>query len=619
MDQDMQELLKEIEDVTFEIRNIYHKLYANLTSPNPDQKLTTTLIDLIRSKKYYEADLYSYLENMPKDLFDTYTLLYRTEQKCNESMNEDSHLCYKRIINNLYILILLNETNFNIVAPTLLKDNKRYKYLINQGLKIEDAFTFYRKFTFHFEKSLGFRYITVLNNEIPKSNNPEDLIKLKLDTAFVRGNEVEDNLFDTNFTTVHNNLDGEIIKPDFGIDPELKADFLDMSVLLSIHKNLNLLKNAEFNSSVYPYIYEFQTFLLYLSKNNLNVLRNHLIETPFKSEELKRELFNLTSNVKKDRLIHNSDNKEPKVKGISNQTANILNRIIKITKQISDTYDLILKTINSNEDFSSYLSELTILKNIEQNLYLYFSNNYDRINTTLNFIITNQTANLNEKESLCAIRIAKNLSRIYTECLSNNPNLITTEDINEDVINYLISKNYPEKESQKIYLKIQPLIEKSVATTLHNTLLEILTRIKDKKIHDIYFKRILLQSFTTSSTFEEELIANHFSFINNSLNNDLTTVINTDDETKETTISLSIQTYIEKLLSKFIEESNSENLDEIFYQLKAYFLHSTIKDLQEFLIVINILSKKYTFDHEFLTTEINKIIELKTKSKGLNN
>ena len=93
MNKDVLELLNEIAETTFNIRKLYHKLYDNLTSEKPDKELTTYLTNLIISKKVYEDDLYSYLEEIPLDLLRTYNYLYQMEQKSFKNMDEDSRLC----------------------------------------------------------------------------------------------------------------------------------------------------------------------------------------------------------------------------------------------------------------------------------------------------------------------------------------------------------------------------------------------------------------------------------------------------------------------------------------------------------------------------------------------
>ena len=304
---------------------------------------------------------------------------------------------------------------------------------------------------------------------------------------------------------------------------------------------------------------------------------------------------------------------------MSKEILSILNELAKISFKIINIYDNILDSITNNKDFSNHLHELLSLKIIEEKLYAYFKNDYAKINFALNYTFSHQSNNLSNKDTLCVIRITKHLCRIHALTLADNPDLITDNEINKKVIDYLINNGYSEMESKSIYLSISPLIEKSVATTLHNILLNEISKLKSQNIRYIYFKRLLYQSFTTSSSFEEELINNSFSFIPNTLNEDLPTIINDSSRIKETIISLTIHNIIDKLISAFIEEQNEENLDEIFYQFKAYAMHLTITDLKIYLKVINLLASKFTFNHEFLTKEINSIIDLRTKSKGMNN
>ena len=301
MNKDLMELLDEIAKTTFEIHSIYNKLSFALQKQKDLENLISSLI----IKKIEEDDLYSYLEDAPIDLLNVYNYLYKREKESYKLMNETSRLCYRRILNNLYIIILIDEDIFNLIGHELLKNDRNYQFLLDNNINKEEAVYFYRKFKYNFELSLSYRFDTILNNEITNNKDNKELIKIRLNTAFVRGNELEDELITSKFTNINSTLLEET-SPTFGISINIKDDFQNINALLSIHLNISKLSKMSPNNTTKELIYEFKTFILYLSENNLQILKNNIINTTFISPLIKKELLKSIDNLKDDIKIHNN-------------------------------------------------------------------------------------------------------------------------------------------------------------------------------------------------------------------------------------------------------------------------------------------------------------------------
>ena len=303
---------------------------------------------------------------------------------------------------------------------------------------------------------------------------------------------------------------------------------------------------------------------------------------------------------------------------MNNDLLNALEQISKITFSISDLYDLILYTEinkdyleNYNEDLDKYIKRLLLLKDEEDELYNYFNDNFVLTHEALQ-IINNPNNKLNEKETLCVIRIAKRLYRIYASCLTEIPELIDENVVDEKVIEYLEGLDYDETDSKIIAIEIAPLIEKSLATTIHNLTYDELKNIKNEYIRTTYIRRMFKQAFGIGSSFEYTFIDKRFTIIEGNLNEELNTLIK-DKNIKNHLISLSIRSSLNEILVKFINEKDPGLLDELFIQFKAYLLHLERNDLIQYLTIIYTLSRNHSFNYEPLIDEINRLLYQKNK------
>ena len=177
-----------------------------------------------------------------------------------------------------------------------------------------EAISFFQRFQFNFEKSISYRYTTILNESISQSNTREkrnELIRIKLDTVFVQGNEIEEDLLKNRFTTVTNDLASEMA-PSFGIDQHLKDDFKELYTLNSIYNNLKVLINQRPSYYSLQLVLEFKTFILYLTDKSISDLKKHILSLSFLSNRIKGALISILNNQKEDKKIHNQDNNKNK-------------------------------------------------------------------------------------------------------------------------------------------------------------------------------------------------------------------------------------------------------------------------------------------------------------------
>ena len=266
-----------------------------------DEKINVLISDIF-TLKIEENDLYSKIEN--NIAFISLALKYLRSVENNE-MSDEARLIFRRIKANLQLLITL--CSFEDIVDIKF-NNLKDLYLIDNGISKNDVLLFKRKFKYDFEKSLSYRYITCINEEI-KNNNDEkrnmDLIKIKLNWAFSIGNEVEDELLKTKFTTVPNKFNSEL--SNFNLDPILFNNYLDMEVIDYINLNLSYLTKLTPSLKTTELINEFKSLILYLSDKTLKTLKKVISKTYFKAPIIRDMLLICINNRDKDLIIHNSD------------------------------------------------------------------------------------------------------------------------------------------------------------------------------------------------------------------------------------------------------------------------------------------------------------------------
>lgn len=304
---DNKEFINELTKITFKIRLFYEFITYYIQHKNNyinyDEVLSYT-INILNSLKIQEEEIYSLLDENP--LIVVKLIYFLDKNKDIYQKDETSRLIYRRIMNKLQLILILSDTEFIMFGKDYFLKDHKFQFLTSHNLTEEEAISFYQKFKFNFEKSISYRYTTILNNAINLEKAPlikDELIKTKLDTVFVRGNELEEDLINTKFTTVNNDLESEI-KPSFGIAPTLKDEFMQIYVLESIINNLKVLINQRPSNVTKQLVFEFKTFILYLNDENLIYLKDALNKLSFASNNIKNELIKGVDNQKTDKLIH---------------------------------------------------------------------------------------------------------------------------------------------------------------------------------------------------------------------------------------------------------------------------------------------------------------------------
>ncbi len=311
-DNDVKELFKEIFEVTIAIKTIYDELYkllTNIDTPDFETKLRNLLYNL-SILKIEEGDLYDYVEKLPLDLIKE---IDRISKLLDTPLDEMNRLAYRRILNNLESILMLSDETFLALGENYFNNNRQYQFLLDNGVDKDDAISFFTRFKYNFEKSISYRYTTIINEQIKDEKNPrhkDKLIKIKLDTTFVRGNEIEDDLISSSFTTVKNDLAKEM-EPNYGIDPLLKKDYQNITALLALHHNIEKLRNLKLPNPYFDeLLIEFKTFLLYISDENIQIFAKNLSKTVFKTPTIKGILFECIKNLKEDKKIHYQDSEQ---------------------------------------------------------------------------------------------------------------------------------------------------------------------------------------------------------------------------------------------------------------------------------------------------------------------
>lgn len=306
-----QEIINELTKITFKIRLFYEFITYYIQNKNNyinyDEVLTYT-INILNNLKIQEEEIYSLLDEDPLIVVKLINLLDKNKNIYQN--NETSRLIYRRIMNRLELILMLSDIELIMFGKDYFLKDHKFQFLMKHNLSIDEAISFYQKFKYNFEKSISYRYTTILNNAIDLEKAPlikDELIKIKLDTVFVRGNELEDDLINSKYTTINNDLENEI-KPSFGITPTLKDDFMQIYVLESIINNLKILINQRPSNLTKQLVFEFKTFILYLNDDNLKFLKDALDKLSFASNNIKNELIKAIINQKSDKLIHMKNN-----------------------------------------------------------------------------------------------------------------------------------------------------------------------------------------------------------------------------------------------------------------------------------------------------------------------
>ncbi len=306
-----QEIINELTKITFKIRLFYEFITYYIQNKNNyinyDEVLTYT-INILNNLKIQEEEIYSLLDEDPLIVVKLINLLDKNKNIYQN--DETSRLIYRRIMNRLELILLLSDIELIMFGKDYFLKDHKFQFLMKHNLSIDEAISFYQKFKYNFEKSISYRYTTILNNAIDLEKAPlikDELIKIKLDTVFVRGNELEDDLINSKYTTINNDLENEI-KPSFGINPTLKDDFMQIYVLESIINNLKVLINQRTSNLTKQLVFEFKTFILYLNDDNLKFLKDALDKLSFASNNIKNELIKAIINQKTDKLIHMKNN-----------------------------------------------------------------------------------------------------------------------------------------------------------------------------------------------------------------------------------------------------------------------------------------------------------------------
>ena len=227
-------------------------------------------------------------------------------------MDNESKLCFLRIKNNLEILLYFAPVDIMKAGIEVFRKDPKHHLLIDNYVDEDDAIEFAGKFRFTFEKSLSYRFITTVNRMIDGTKNPKEkaaLTRIKFEMAFIGGNEVEEELMSHNFKTVKNNISEEM-QNNFGIDPLLKRDYLNMHASERIMFDVAYLSKLEPNISATKLLIEFKSLILYLDKTNLISLEQVITCIPFKSKVIKSLLLQSISLNEENKKIHDEDSKQ---------------------------------------------------------------------------------------------------------------------------------------------------------------------------------------------------------------------------------------------------------------------------------------------------------------------
>ena len=299
-----------------------------------------------------------------------------------------------------------------------------------------------------------------------------------------------------------------------------------------------------------------------------------------------------------------------------------LNDIASTSFQIIDLYDeleslMLNKDNNPNysTDLDKFINNLKSLKNEEDESYQQVIDNISYASEALDYFNNHKPNQKEDKAYYCFERIRRKLSHILTYYMLEEGIDIPNGTVPKKASLYLEEKGFDEEESKRIILKIAPMLEKSLATALHNLHLQSLKSITDINIRKMYIKRILKESMGIGGYFEDELINHNFEFLPNNLQTEVKSLNINDSHITQNLINSILLENMSSLVANIMTIIEPEYKDEYFMNFKATILHLDNEELDSYKVVISHAALKHDFDATPLLKEIDAVINLRKKSQ----
>ena len=300
-----------------------------------------------------------------------------------------------------------------------------------------------------------------------------------------------------------------------------------------------------------------------------------------------------------------------------------LNDIANISFQIIDLYDE-LENLMFNKDnnpnyyanLDRFINKLKSLKNKEYESYQQVIDNISYASEALDYFNNHKPNQKEDKAYYCFERIRRKLSHILTDYMLEEGIDIPNGTVPKKAGLFLEEKGFDEEEAKRIILKIAPMLEKSLATALHNLHLQSLKNITDISIRKMYIKRILKEAIGIGGDFENELINHNFEFLPNNLQTEVKSLNINDSHITQELINSILLENMSSLVGHIMTIIEPEYRDEYFMNFKATILHLDNEELDSYKAVITYAALKHNFDATTLLKEIDAVINLRKKSQG---
>ncbi len=295
-----------------------------------------------------------------------------------------------------------------------------------------------------------------------------------------------------------------------------------------------------------------------------------------------------------------------------------LNELIGLTLSIANIYKNIYEKLLKNEDSTENINKLKTLINKEKKYYEYLNDNIEICMIILDYFSKKKLTSYNNEDVMTYERILHSLEKVFFLYSADNPSNIFQIGNNSNAQNLLINNGFSEDEAKSIIIKACILIEESVAIATNNLDIQAIKNSNNSYIKQIYIMRNLKNSMYLSGDFEQELINNKFSFVNNYMARKLKELLKTNGKVKQQLLNFLLEKDMDNTIKSIMIASDAEVFDAYFMHFKAIILHLDEEELNRYKNIITNEALIKNYNPKNLINYIDYIIKLRKEAKGKN-
>lgn len=303
-------ILEQIAKITYQIQIIY----IRLTLLEVSRDIEDNYVSL---KKQYLEELFLLKEQEDeayKPLEADYTIVTSAIEVMNRfqgrDVSEKMESCQKRIFNRLQSIAFncgIAESSTDLMESFIEEEFFATLYL-DKGYSKEELLKLIDSLYPKINKSIAYQYLGTLNIALDNHNNFDIrrlLLNLKFDYLFQKGDIIESDFLRHNFNSIPLSLNEELSR--ISIPEHLKQLYLDNKIKdIIIFTLLPILAAITDKEMGLEELIWFKTYILYLSKECLNDVKNTVSNYCFNYSEIKKLLLKTISDLDVIKKEHNN-------------------------------------------------------------------------------------------------------------------------------------------------------------------------------------------------------------------------------------------------------------------------------------------------------------------------